>query len=954
MKPVQLFFARIISRLLLPLAAAGMFAAGSARAGLTVDVHLYHDSIGYYFYPYLSANTNLPNFPTGIYQIASWQIPTNGSRLVYQATNNTISECYDNDCGGGNYYYNFDAYLYAITNRPWSITVTNNTSTNIYYFKVKVTGLTSNALGAPVLAIYPTNGAINVPNQPLFQWTGPTTNWTGTLSFTDYSVDTNGNYTFVTAQGLTPATTSLTPTTVLPNGTNTFTIDYQSNITALVTASQPTNSAGQPISGWVSSATFESDFAYSPFFTVGQTSAPDDYDPFLVARYNFEVTNNATFDSSGNNLYSDCSSSSGPESDTFSTNAAVGNYSRQFFGQSSYCFTQNDPAYQVFSNALAGNFSVTAWVSTSNSVSGDYANAYFGAPIFFAGADYNNHCTIPLSITGSKAAFTINSTDGPGTVTLQSTTSVNDGTYHFLAVTRQQATGLMCVYVDGNLEASGYGITNPVVTQGYISLAGGYYQYAGLLDDVRIYSTNLSAADVASIQNGGSVPTLAGAVGATNLSLTTSGDAGWFVETTNTYNGAPAAAQSGVINNNQSSTLSTTVTGPGTLTFYWSSLDNDPNQDMDYEFYIDDPDSGDIADLYGGGNAWQSIEDMNGGSPIVIPAGQHTLNWTVYADGDADPSQAGFLDKVIFASPDTSPVSANITFNIYREQDPNFGDIYILFPYLNSVTPAPVGTTTNTVQSPNGYFNGHYDPSGPGEGSAILFSLGSLLNECTNGLWSLYINYGLQNQRQFQFSVSISGLTTNLLSAVKLIAPTNGATGFQSTASIQWTGPTNYSSLSISKQNADGSAYIGTNLPVNATSWTPGLIAGTNNCNISYASNNFPNISFSVPYDSADSQTASNLVTQVNLNSTANANFVVVAGASHVTLLSPQTGGGNFQFSFQSQTGFTNSVQYRTNLVVGNWLTWTNIPGDGTLKIVPVPLSLFSPSKSGFIRVGTK
>jgi len=76
---------------------AGLFAAPAARAGLTVDIHLYHDNFGYYFYPYLNANTNLPGFPDGIYEIASPQIPTNGSRLIYQATNNTISGCYNGD-----------------------------------------------------------------------------------------------------------------------------------------------------------------------------------------------------------------------------------------------------------------------------------------------------------------------------------------------------------------------------------------------------------------------------------------------------------------------------------------------------------------------------------------------------------------------------------------------------------------------------------------------------------------------------------------------------------------------------------------------------------------------------------------------------------------------------------------------------------------------------------------
>ena len=108
----------------------------------------------------------------------------------------------------------------------------------------------------------------------------------------------------------------------------------------------------------------------------------------------------------------------------------------------------------------------------------------------------------------------------------------------------------MSLYVDGQLEATGTGITDPVITQGYISIAGGYYQYAGLLDDVRLYSTNLSAADVESIA-GSSLEPLAAAIGVTNLTVVTSGDTPWFVEFTNTYNGAPAAAESGSVTNGQ-------------------------------------------------------------------------------------------------------------------------------------------------------------------------------------------------------------------------------------------------------------------------------------------------------------------------------------------------------------------------------------------------------------------
>ena len=84
MKYFAPFSAGKLSRALVLLTALVTLAL-PARAGLTVDVHLYHDNFGYYFYPYLSANASLPNFPTGIYQIASPQIPANGSRLIYQA-----------------------------------------------------------------------------------------------------------------------------------------------------------------------------------------------------------------------------------------------------------------------------------------------------------------------------------------------------------------------------------------------------------------------------------------------------------------------------------------------------------------------------------------------------------------------------------------------------------------------------------------------------------------------------------------------------------------------------------------------------------------------------------------------------------------------------------------------------------------------------------------------------
>jgi hypothetical protein len=106
--------------------------------------------------------------------------------------------------------------------------------------------------------------------------------------------------------------------------------------------------------------------------------------------------------------------------------------------------------------------------------------------------------------------------------------------------------------------------------------------------------------------------------------------------------------------------------------------------------------------------------------------------------------------------------------------------------------------------------------------------------------------------------------------------------------------------------------------------------------------------------DAVDSQTVSVWSGQANLNTTATSIFLVSTGAAPVMLVSPQAGAGNFQFSFQSQSGFTNTVQYRTNLILGNWQTWSNLTGDGTLKTLALPVSLFSPSPVGYIRVSTQ
>lgn len=70
------------------------------------------------------------------------------------------------------------------------------------------------------------------------------------------------------------------------------------------------------------------------------------------------------------------------------------------------------------------------------------------------------------------------------------------------------------------------------------------------------------------------------------------------------------------------------------------------------------------------------------------------------------------------------------------------------------------------------------------------------------------------------------------------------------------------------------------------------------------------------------------------------------------TLLNPQAVGANFQFL--SEAGFSHNILYRTNLAVGNWQTNSSVSGDGSVKTISLPFSLFSPAKQGFIRVSTQ
>ena len=136
--------------------------------------------------------------------------------------------------------------------------------------------------------------------------------------------------------------------------------------------------------------------------------------------------------------------------------------------------------------------------------------------------------------------------------------------------------------------------------------------------------------------------TLPQALDATNLTWTTSG-VGWLGETTTTHDGVSAAA-SGSLSGAATSTLQTSVTGPGTLTFW---------------VYTPSP-SGQIS--FAIGSVTQAVYSIDSSASysswipqtFYIGAGTQTLKWiySLYGGPSATPA---FLDQVSWTTGTTAP-----------------------------------------------------------------------------------------------------------------------------------------------------------------------------------------------------------------------------------------------------------------------------------------------------------
>ena len=146
-------------------------------------------------------------------------------------------------------------------------------------------------------------------------------------------------------------------------------------------------------------------------------------------------------------------------------------------------------------NPVCNDFTIVFWVRTTQAAgTGQWYN---GAGLVDGDAPFVKN-DFGTALVGSKFAFGVGNPD----TTIFSTTSINDGQWHLCVATRQQATGIIKLYVDGSLQATGVGNRNSLTASGKllfgaIASGGGYFN--GSLDEVRIFTCVLSSDEIKAI-----------------------------------------------------------------------------------------------------------------------------------------------------------------------------------------------------------------------------------------------------------------------------------------------------------------------------------------------------------------------------------------------------------------------------------------------------------------------
>jgi hypothetical protein len=206
----------------------------------------------------------------------------------------------------------------------------------------------------------------------------------------------------------------------------------------------------------------------------------------FVAKY--QLNNNTANDISGNNYNGTLKSTTATVNRFGVTNAAV--------------LFKSGSSYGTLPVMVENDFSIGFWMKTTmNANSG--TQWYQGQSLVDAEVCGVINDWGTALINGGKVAFGVGNPDI--TIISPAGVSYNDGSWHFVTVTRSQSLGASALYMDGVMVTSGTGLNTGVLNSPSIIGLGRNNctgaDYAGALDDIIFYNRVLSSAEVTTLYN---------------------------------------------------------------------------------------------------------------------------------------------------------------------------------------------------------------------------------------------------------------------------------------------------------------------------------------------------------------------------------------------------------------------------------------------------------------------
>ena len=154
------------------------------------------------------------------------------------------------------------------------------------------------------------------------------------------------------------------------------------------------------------------------------------------------------------------------------------------------------PDYGRATRTIGNDFSMEFWFKSGQGLSTS-ANWYDGAGLIDGEVNgASNDFGVSLSADGRVMAGV-----GNPDVTISSQTGLNNNAWHHVVMTRAQATGAIALYIDGvqvRTATGGTQLLNGPTDLNFGRIATGVNQYAGSLDEIALYSSVLTPAQVQS------------------------------------------------------------------------------------------------------------------------------------------------------------------------------------------------------------------------------------------------------------------------------------------------------------------------------------------------------------------------------------------------------------------------------------------------------------------------